>query len=256
MTKGLVCPYGQNNLISTLSDADRSLIEPHLTPVQLGKGVVLEEPDTPIKQVHFLMSGVGSTVASDKNGRRIEVGLFGLEGMSGTPVVMHSGFSAHMTFMQIGGDGLAIEADSLRDLMQNSPSLQHHLLRYVQVLLMQTGRTALSNGQSKLEERLARWLLMCHDRISGDMINLTHEFLSIMLGVRRAGVTIATQVLEGKGLIRAKRGQIVILDRDGLQEEAQGSYGIPEAEYTRLIGYDRQDTNGKWTHNTQITPSA
>lgn len=244
MAKGLACPSGQNNLISTLSSADRALIEPYLKSVKLDKETILESPNGPISHVYFLTSGVGSTVASSKTGRRIEVGLFGLEGMSGTAVVMQSGYSFHKTFMQIGGEGLALESDILQDLMHQSPSLQRHMLRYVQTLLTQTSRTALSNGQSKLEERLARWLLMCHDRISGDLINLTHEFLSIMLGVRRAGVTVATQVLEGKGLIRANRGQITILDRDGLTIEAQDSYGIPEAEYARLIGFDRPDTQG------------
>jgi CRP-like cAMP-binding protein len=105
--------------------------------------------------------------------------------------------------------------------------------------MTQTSQTALSNGQSKLEERLARWLLMCHDRINGDTVELTHEFLSVMLGVRRAGVTVGTHVLEGKGLIRASRGGITILDREGLEEEAQGFYGVPEASYARLIGFDQ-----------------
>jgi len=244
MSKGLSCPYGQSNLISTLSSADRALIEPQLKPVDLARETVLEEADTPIRRVYFLISGVGSTVASTRNGSSIEVGLFGLEGMSGTAVVMQSGHSTHKTFMQVGGDGLCIEADSLRDLMERSPSLQRHLLRYVQTLLTQTSQTVLSQGHSRLEERLARWLLMCHDRISGDTMSLTHVFLSIMLGVRRAGVTVATQVLEGKGLIRAHRGKIIILDRAGLEDIAKEIYGVPEAEYARLIGFDRPDRHG------------
>lgn len=237
MIKGLSCPNGQNNLITTLSSADRALIEPHLKRVTLNKDTVLEELNTPVRLVYFLTSGVGSTVASSQAKHHIEVGLFGYEGMSGTAVVMHSGHSPYKTFMQIGGAGLTIATDKLQDLMQRSPSLQHHLLRYVESLRVQTSWTALSNGTSKLEERLARWLLMCHDRISGDTVNLTHQFLSIMLGVRRAGVTVATHVLEGKGLIRAKRGEIIILDRDGLVDEAAGTYGIPETEYERLIGF-------------------
>ncbi|MGB3245689.1 MAG: Crp/Fnr family transcriptional regulator [Sulfitobacter sp.] len=241
MIKGLSCPYGQSNLVSTLSGADRKLIEPHLTPVDLDRGMVLEEADAPIKLVYFLNSGVGSTVAATTNGRGIEVGLFGLEGMSGSAIAMHDRHSTYETFMQIGGTGQSIEPDKLIELMQESPSLQRHLLHYARVMMTQTSQTALSNGQSRLEERLARWLLMCHDRISGDAIRLTHEFLSVMLGVRRAGVTVGTQVLEGKGLIRADRGRIVILDRDGLVSEAQETYGIPEAEYARLIGFDRPD---------------
>ena len=238
MTKGLSCPFGQNNLIHTLSSADRALIEPHLAPVKMGKGFVLEEPNKPVRLAYFPTSGVGSTVAFSKSGRRIEVGLFGCEGMSATAVVLQTAQSSHETFMQVGGAGLAIEADRLRDLLEESPSLQRHLLRYVQALMTQTSQTALSNGQAKLEERLARWLLMCHDRSSGNEIELTHEFLSVMLGVRRAGVTVGTHVLEGKGLIRANRGRIHILDREGLESEAQDSYGVPEAEYARLIGFE------------------
>ncbi|WP_246107436.1 Crp/Fnr family transcriptional regulator [Puniceibacterium confluentis] len=239
MIKEHSSPYGQSNLILTLSSIDRNLIEPHLKPVALDKGTVLEDANTPIKTVYFLTSGIGSTVASTKKGRSVEVGLFGYEGMSGTAIVTQGEYSSLSSFMQIGGKGLTIEADRLLELMQLSPTLQRHLLRYVQVLMTQTSQTALSNGQSGLEERLARWLLMCHDRISGNVIKLTHEFLAIMLGVRRAGVTVGTHVLEGQGLIRAERGKIVILDRDGLVRRAKETYGVPEAEYARLIGFDQ-----------------
>lgn len=241
MTKSLSCPHGQNNLIHTLPGADCAAIEPYLKPVKMDKGMVLEDPGKPVRLVYFPKSGVGSTVAFSKHGRRIEVGLFGCDGMSGTAIVMQTGHSSHETFMQIAGDGLVIEADRLKELLEQHPLLQRHFLRYVQALITQTSQTALSNGQAKLEERLARWLLMCHDRIRNNEMELTHDFLSIMLGVRRAGVTVGTHHLEGKGLIRANRGQIIILDRAGLENEAQDSYGVPEAEYARLIGFDAPD---------------
>ena len=149
---------------------------------------------------------------------------------------MDTGQTPQEIVMQVGGRGLAIKAGRLRDLIASRPSVQRILLRYVQVLATQTAHTALSNGQSKLEERLARWLLMCHDRIGGDEMELTHDFLSIMLGVRRAGVTVGTHLLEGKGMIRATRGMIRILDREGLEELAEASYGVPEREYERLMG--------------------
>ena len=239
MAKRLPCPFGQNNLVYTLSSDDRGLIEPNLKPVKLDKEKVLEDPGKPVEFVFFPTSGVGSTVAISESNRRIEVGLFGYEGMSGTAVVLQTDHAPNETFMQIAGEGLSIEACILRELLDQSPSLQRHLLRYVQATLAQVSQTALSNGLARLEERLARWLLMCHDRIQNDEMHLTHEFLSVMLGVRRAGVTVATHMLEGKGLIRARRGRIRILDREGLESEAQYSYGIPEAEYERLIGFDR-----------------
>ena len=101
---------------------------------------------------------------------------------------------------------------------------------------MQTGYTAMANGRSKIEDRLARWLLMAHDRIDGDTLFLTHEFLSIMLGVRRLGVTLALNLLEQTGLIHARCGIITIVDRKGLEESSNGAYGVPEAEFNRLFG--------------------
>ncbi|MCF7701907.1 Crp/Fnr family transcriptional regulator [Loktanella sp. M215] len=237
MAKRLTCPPGQNNLIHTLPRDDRALLEPHLKQVILERGFVLEEPDQAIALVYFPTSGVGSTVAFTDTGRLIEVGLFGNEGMSGTPVTLQASHSPHQSFMQVAGEGFAIDASTLRTLLDQNPTLQRHLLRYVQVMITQTSQTALSNGQSKLEERLARWLLMCHDRTRGDIMELTHEFLSVMLGVRRAGVTVAIHLLEGKGLIRANRGQIIILDRHELEDLAQSAYGTSEAEYARLIGF-------------------
>lgn len=203
--------------------------------------MVLEEAGEPIVQVYFPRTGVGSTVAISENGRMIEVGLFGHEGMSGTAVVMQSGYSSQRTFMQISGDGFSVDANIVRVLLEQSASLQSHFLRYVQTMMTQASHTALSNGHFKLEERLARWLLMCHDRAHSDKISLTHEFLSIMLGVRRAGVTVGIHILEGKGLIRAYRGQITILDRTRLESDANGSYGVAEAEYARLIGFVAPD---------------
>jgi hypothetical protein len=106
---------------------------------------------------------------------------------------------------------------------------------YAQAFLAQTSQTALANGRGKLAERLARWLLMWHDRLQDDNISITHEFLAVLLGVRRPGLTLTLHVLEGKGLIKASRNLIRIADRAGLEKAADGFYGIPEAEYDRLI---------------------
>jgi CRP-like cAMP-binding protein len=118
------------------------------------------------------------------------------------------------------------------------------LLRYVQAFMAQTTQTALANGSAKLEERLARWLLMSHDRFNSNELGITHDFLAQMLGVRRAGVTIALQVLESRHLIRSRRSLITILDRAGLMRQANGSYGVAEVVYARLFRPDwRQSTN-------------
>jgi CRP-like cAMP-binding protein len=126
--------------------------------------------------------------------------------------------------MQMAGNGQRMRVANLREAIMQSADLHHVLLRYVRSFLLQTASTALANGRSKIEERLARWLLMAQDRIDGDQLPLTHEFLSVMLGVRRPGVTIALQKLAGEGLIAHTRGIITILNRRGLEAHSNGIY--------------------------------
>ena len=149
--------------------------------------------------------------------------------MTGLPVVLGNDRSPNETFIQVEGTGSRIAADDLRRAMRKSDSLSRVLLNFVNAFLIQTSHTALSNGTASIEERLARWLLMAQDRLDGSEVPLTHEFLSLMLGVRRAGVTRALNQLSRKGLIRLLRGRIEIIDRAGLIRSANGSYGIPEA---------------------------
>jgi CRP-like cAMP-binding protein len=131
-------------------------------------------------------------------------------------------------FVQVGGEGMSLSADSLREALEQSRSLERALLSFAHSFLNQATRTALSNGTATLEERLARWLLMANDRLGGDSVPLTHEFLSLMLGVRRAGVTVALHFLEQRGIIQLAGKQIVILDREGLAKAANGNYHEPE----------------------------
>jgi CRP-like cAMP-binding protein len=127
-------------------------------------------------------------------------------------------------------------ADELRKAMLASPSLHGRLLKFVQSFVIQTAQTAICNAQSRLDQRLARWILMAHDRLGVDTLPLTHEFLSLMLAVRRPGVTDALHALKSRGLIGAARGNITVRDRKGLERTAAQSYGLPEAEYRRLLG--------------------
>jgi len=137
--------------------------------------------------------------------------------------------------VQNAGAGQRISADNLRRAMRKSSTLQSLLLLYAHTFLIQTTQTAKANARSSIEERLARWLLMAHDRLETDDLNITHEFLSVMLGVRRSGVTVALNILETTGLISIHRGVITIVDRKGLKATANGAYGVPEAEYNRLF---------------------
>jgi CRP-like cAMP-binding protein len=226
-----------NRLLATLSPADFSVLERQLEPVPLPVRTCLVEPNTPIEHVYFLEQGIASVVATTLQGRRIEAGMVGREGMSGISVLLGADRTPHECFVQTMGEGLQIRTDNLRRAMAARPSLHQHLLLFVQAFMIQIGQTALANGSYRIEERLARWLLMCHDRVDGNDLSTTHEFLSLMLGVRRAGVTDTLKVLEDRGLIATKRGQVTVLDRAKLETVAGDSYGVPEAEYVRLFSH-------------------
>ena len=188
-----------------------------------------------MKIVVFPESGIVSVVARGSGRKQLEVGIIGREGMTGLIVVMGNDRSPHSTYVQVSGEGQRIAAEDLREAMRKSSSLRDTMLRYAQVFMIQATHTALSNGSAKLEERLARWLLMAHDRCDGDELPLVHEFLALMLGVRRPGVTVAIHAIEKAGVIEASRGVIRVVDRKGLEEIANGSYGVPETEYNRLM---------------------
>jgi CRP-like cAMP-binding protein len=224
-----------NRLLQMLSRTDRELLEPHLESVSLERNDVCIEPGVPIEHVYFLEGGLSSTVVPDKIHGTAELGTQGYEGLIGVPAILGADRSPHRVFMQVGGPARRIGVECVRQAMDESPTLRKLLLLYVQVFMLQVGQTAYANARYSLEERLARWILMSADRL-GPQLFLTHEFLSFMLGVRRPGVTTGLHVLEGEGLIRANRGTIFVLNRAGLEKRAGGCYGVPEAEYERLIG--------------------
>jgi CRP-like cAMP-binding protein len=238
----------RNHILKILPRADLMALSAHLQPVRLPVGKVIEEPGQPIRQVIFPDSGFISVVATGKQDRRIETGFVGFEGMTGVPVIMGDDRSPHETFVQVAGSGQCIDTADFREVMLSHPGLREVFLKFALAYMVQTAHTALANGRARIEERLARWLLMAHDRMERPELPLTHELLSIMLGVRRPGVTDALHRLEGYRTIRARRGVITILDRDRLMEIADASYGIPELEYRRLLG-DPTRASGPATPN-------
>ena len=224
--------WTNNGLLKTLSNDDRALLRPLLEKVTLVQEQSLFESYEPISHVYFFESGLSSEVVVAL--KSIEVGCIGHEGCSGVPVLMGVEASPHKAFMQVGGEALRIPSPDLRALMNDSRTLREHLQKYAHVFMIQIAATALADGRYDVEQRLARWLLMCQDRL-GDELPLTHDFLAIMLGVRRPSVTDALHKLEGNLAIRAERGMITVKNRDILLETAGDSYGIPEAEHRRLI---------------------
>ena len=227
---------GPNHLLARLSASDYALLQPDLKPIELPLRMELERPHRLIDRVYFPASGFVSVVANGKPDASIEVGLIGREGMTGLAVVMGTDRSPHRTFVQSAGVGMQLSSHALRRALGKSQSLHHALLLYGHAFIIQATYTAVANARNKVEERLARWILMAHDRLRTDDMALTHEFLAIMLGVRRAGVTVALQVLQQSALIEARRGRVRVLDRQGLEKRSNGAYGEPEAEFQRLFG--------------------
>ena len=225
----------RNRLLSGLTPEDFGLLQPHLETVPLEMRQWVIKAGEPIQHVTFPEHGIVSILADTSQGR-IEVGLLGPEGMAGLPVVLGIERSPHGYMVQAAGEALRITAQDLRTALRHSPSLQAGLLRYAHALMVQTAETAYANAGFTIEARLARWILMTDDRLAREELPLTHDFLSMMLGVQRPGVTIAVQTLEANRLIRAKRGSITVLNRTGLEAIADSAYGVSEAEYASVMG--------------------
>jgi len=225
----------RNRLLSKVAPEDWALIGPLLEPVQLTERQVLEYPQKPITHAHFIENGVVSVVAVDKEDHRIEVGIIGYEGVTGVSLIMGDNRAQHSAYMQIPGNGFRIAQSPWCEAIAKSATLRALMLKSAQGFMIQTAQTALANGRAKLEERLARWLVMAHDRMQSNVVPLTHEFLAVMLGVRRAGVTVAIHSFERRGLISTRRGELTVVDRPGIEKVAGSFYGTPESELNRLL---------------------
>jgi len=226
----------RNRLLAALPPKSFARLRPFLEPVDLPVRQVLTEPDRPTTHAYFLESGLGSVVATSPHGEAVEVGHVGPDGVSGFHVFLGTDQTPNYTAMQTDGSGLRIAVPQLLAVVAEDAMMRDFFLRYVHCCQIQLASSALANARYTMHERLARWLLMCHDRLEGDDLPLTHEFLALMLGVRRSGVTNELHVIEGLGAIRSTRGNVRILDRGRLQEMARGSYGVAEREYERLMG--------------------
>jgi CRP-like cAMP-binding protein len=226
----------RNRLLRKISLEDWDLIGPHLEEVTLKERQIIEVPTKPVTHAYFLESGIASVVVVNAEDHRIEVGVIGYEGVTGVSLIMGDRRAQHSTYMQIGGGGHRIPQELLCEAIAKSEGLRGLMLKSAQGFMIQTAHTALANGRAKLEQRLARWLLMALDRLTTDTVPLTHEFLAVMLGVRRAGVTVAIHGFERRGLVTTRRGQLTVINRQGIEQIAGSFYGTPEAELRRLLG--------------------
>ncbi|MCJ8520678.1 CRP-like cAMP-binding protein [Pseudorhizobium tarimense] len=222
-----------NVLLQRLAAEEMETLSAHLERIELKRGDVLFESYLPVPYVYFLEAGLSSEIATT-SGKRLEVGCVGREGFSGASVALGVDVTPHGAFMQIDGQALRIPSSELQAAMDACFPLRRTLLFYIHVFMLQIAATAIADAKHTVEQRLARWILMAQDR-AGDELPLTHEFFSLMLGVRRPSVTDALHVLEGMHCIKAERSLVIVRDRASLRQIAGDAYGVPEAEYRRLI---------------------
>ncbi len=225
----------QNLLLAAIPPAELEALQPQLEWVDLRMHAVLAQSDEPITHAYFPTEGICSIIAVTVEGVRIETGLIGREGFVGAAIVLLVDRAPYNTVVQAAGRALRMSRANLLAVADSSPALYSLLLRFIHLFTVQTAQTALANGRCTVDERLARWLLMCHDRVESNEFPITHEFLSVMLAVRRSSVTDALHALESRRLIQSTRGNVKILDRPRLERAAGGAYGLPEREYERLI---------------------
>jgi CRP-like cAMP-binding protein len=226
-------PY-KNRVLASLPPADIKRLAPHLSPVTLKANRSLHEYGQAIDTAYFIEDGVCSSVATMENGVTVEVGITGRDGFIGIPAVLGTRHSLSRSFMQIPGYGFSMKAKILRELSEASSGLRGCLMRFFQGILAQTAQTAACNRVHEVEQRLARWLLMCHDRMQSDHLSITHEFLAMMLGANRSTVTLAAGVLREAGLISYSRRHVTVQNREGLARASCECYRIVHEEFLRL----------------------
>jgi CRP-like cAMP-binding protein len=226
----------RNRLLASLPPAEFGRLAASLTPVILTLKQFLLEADEPIRAAYFIESGMVSYLNYLEGGEALEVGLIGSEGMVGLPLILGVDSASFGAMVQMEGTALRIGPTALRQAFNESEALRNRLLRYMQALHVQVSQTAVCNKHHSLEERLTRWLLMAHDRAGEDQFPMTHEFMSLMLGVRRAGVSVTANVLKQAGLIHYRSGSMTILDRPGLEDAACECYGNVQRQFEQLLG--------------------
>ena len=206
----------QNQLLAALPRKDQQRLITGCESVDIHFADALYEPEQKIRHVYFPCDSFVSFVRSMERGERVELGMIGSEGMLGIPVALGVGIAPFYAIVQGTGSTLRMKADFFRKALEDIPTLRRRINRYIYVMLNQSAQNATCLRFHLVEQRLARWLLMSQDRAKSDKLHLTQEFLSAMLGVRRVGVSNAASSLHERKLITYSRGEITILDREGL----------------------------------------
>ncbi len=225
----------ENKLLAKLPSAELEHLRPHFERVTLYHGQHVIMPDEPISDCYFPLNCLLSLVTQMEDGAAVESGTIGREGMSGMPILLDAETTPMPTFVQVPGDAMRVSARVVKNAYERRGGMHKLLNRYMHTVMVTGSQAAACNAIHRLEERLCKWLLMSADGIGSDEVDLTHEFLAVMLGVRRAGVTEGAIKLQNAGLISYSRGHVRILDRPGLEAAACECYRKTRAEYERLF---------------------
>jgi CRP-like cAMP-binding protein len=225
----------RNRLLAALPHDALSCLRPHLKPVSLSRGRVLSEADEPLERVYFVEVGAVSLVTVFENGTTAEMATVGSEGMVGIGILLGGEHALGRYVVPVSGFAHAIEASRLRSALRVSPELRTACETYAQAFVAHLLQNVACNAAHRVEQRCARWLLMCADQTEHDTFELTQEYLAEMLGVRRSTVTVVAGTLQQSGLIHYRRGAITILDRPGLEATVCECYRIVRNGYERPL---------------------
>lgn len=222
-----------NQLLSSLPSEVWRRLTPHLERIDAELNKKVYGPYEEIPYVYFPINSIVSIVASTANGEMAEVGVVGREGAVGIDVAMGASRSPHLSMFQIAGPSFRISSSEFEKEFRRNGVFHDRILNFVQKIYSQVSQTTLCNRLHHVEERLPRWLLMCHDRIEGDVLPLTQEFIALMLGASRVSITLAAKDLQKIGYIKYVRAKITVVDREGLEDGACECYRIVKREYDR-----------------------
>jgi CRP-like cAMP-binding protein len=226
----------RNSILSRLPAATLARLRPKLRRVQLQRNEILQDAHRSIDHIYFIQRGLAVLFARTRRDGEVGVTIIGRQGLVGVPAVLGTRRSLHRCLMEVPGEALQIAAEDFRQAMDESPPLRQQVMIHAQELLVQYAQTVLCNARHQLEERLTRWLLLAHDRLEGNTIPLTQDLLSMMLGVRRAGITTALDRLERDGAVRKRRGAVEIADRTLIEQRTCECYRVI-AESERSIDF-------------------
>lgn len=238
-----------NRLLAALPRVVLDRIAPDLELRQLKMRQVLQPRGRRLEEVVFPVLGVAASISMGKSGASAEVATVGCEGMVGLPLFLGGQKAMVEVIIQVPGEGLHLPAGAFRDHLEREPALSRILLLYTQALLSQVSQCVACNVHHRIEQRCARWLLQTQDRVRGNEFPLTHDVLGLMLGARRASVTLIAQALQKRRLISYKRGVMTVLNRKGLEAAACECYQIIDDEFARLLGFARRRLAATWTHS-------